>query len=228
MKDFFNLKQEEKFEVIGEKYFVAISKEHRFGTDSFLLVDFSNILRKDVVADFGTGCGIISILIYKKYTPKKIFAFDILKSATDLAKKSVLKSNLEEKIVVVNKDIKTLGSEYNDKFDKIVCNPPYKALNTGKVSLKKEDLIARHEVSLTIDDVCKKAYKMLKFGGSLFLSGRVERLADIFIAMRQNKLEPKKLKLCAKDKDSAPWLFLVEGKKGAKPFLNVSPNYFST
>ena len=228
MDEFFKLKEKQRFEVIDEKYFVAISKEHRFGTDSFLLVDFSNILMKDVVADFGTGCGIISILIYKKYKPKKIFAFDILKSATDLAEKSVLKSNLEEKIVVINKDIKTLGNEYNDKFDKIVCNPPYKALNTGKVSLKKSDLIARHEVSLTIDDLCKKAFKLLKFGGSLFLSGRVERLADVFVVMRQNKLEPKKLKLCAKDQKSAPWLFLVEGKKGGKSFLNVSPNFFIT
>lgn len=228
MNEFFKLEKYERFELIGEKYFVAISKEHRFGTDSFLLADFSNILRKDVVADFGTGCGIISILIYEKYKPKKIFAFDILKSATDLAKKSVLKSKLEEKIVVINKDIKTLGSDYNDKFDKIVCNPPYKALNTGKTSLKKEDLIARHEVSLTIDDLCKKAFKLLKFGGSLFLSGRVERLADVFIVMRQNKLEPKKLKFCAKNRNSAPWLFLVEGKKGGKPFLNVSPNFFIT
>ena len=84
----------EKFEDLGEGYFVAVSKEHKFGTDAFLISDFAKILRKDTVADFGTGCGIISILLYKKYKPKEIYAFDILSSATYLAEQSVIKSNL--------------------------------------------------------------------------------------------------------------------------------------
>lgn len=224
---FFSI-EEERFEKIGEKFFVAISKEHRFGTDSFLLSNFSKILRKDIVADFGTGCGIISILLYKNYTPKKIYAFDILESATELAKKSVLKSNLEDKIVVINRDILSLGKEYYDKFDKIVCNPPYKALNSGKISLKKSDRIARHETTLTIEQICVKAHQFLKFGGSLFLCCRSERLSEVLNIMHNNAIEPKKLQLCAKDKDSKPWIFLVEGKKGGKPFLNILPNFFNS
>ena len=218
----------ERFEIIGDKFFVAISKEHRFGTDSFLLTNFSKVLRKDIVADFGTGCGIISILLYKNYTPKKIYAFDILTSATDLAKKSVIKSNLQNKIEVINEDVRTLGKEYYDRFNRIVCNPPYKALNTGRISAKETDRITRHETTFTIDEICKKAFKLLKFGGSLFLCCRVERLSEVLNTMHKNSIEPKKLQFCAKDSNSAPWLFLVEGKKGGKPFLNILPNFFNT
>ena len=44
--------------------------------------------------------------------------------------------------------------------------------------------------------------------------------------MKQENLEPKRLKFCAKNKNSPPWLFLVEAKKGAKPFLEVLPTVF--
>lgn len=216
----------ESFESLGENYYVAVSKKHKFGTDSILLCNFAEILRKDVVADFGTGCGIISILLCKKYKPQKIYAFDILKSATDLAEKSVLKSNLKDRVLVLNEDITKLDKKYYNMFNKIVCNPPYKALNKGKISSSFENQVARHESKLTIEEVCKTAGKLLKFQGSLFLSCRVERLCEVFGVMQKYFIEPKKLQFCAKNKNSAPWLFLVEGRKNAKPFLKVLPNYF--
>ena len=216
----------EKFEDLGEGYFVAVSKEHKFGTDAFLISDFAKILRKDTVADFGTGCGIISILLYKKYKPKEIYAFDILSSATYLAEQSVIKSNLTEKIFVFKEDVNNLNVGFCEKFNKIVCNPPYKPLNHGKISQSETDKIARHEVSLTIKNVCEVARCLLKWQGSLFLCCRVERLLDVLETMRKSLIEPKRLQFCAKEKNKKPWLFLVEGKKGAKPFLEVMPNFF--
>ena len=42
-------------------------------------------------------------------------------------------------------------------------------------------------------------------------------------AMRKNGIEPKRLRFVAKNPESAPWLFLLEGKKGSKPFMQVEP-----
>ncbi len=50
---------------------------------------------------------------------------------------------------------------------------------------------------------------------------RPERLCDVLEAMRQNGIEPKRLRFVHQRPDTAPWLFLAEGKKGAKPFLQV-------
>ena len=75
-----------------------------------------------------------------------------------------------------------------------------------------------------INDICLTADKLLKFGGKLCICNRPERLADVISSMKQNHIEPKKLQFIAKDNHSAPWLFLIEGKKGAKPFLQVLPN----
>jgi tRNA1(Val) A37 N6-methylase TrmN6 len=41
--------------------------------------------------------------------------------------------------------------------------------------------------------------------------------------MRKNSLEPKRLTFVVKNTSDAPWLVLIEGKKGAKPFLKVTP-----
>ena len=73
------------------------------------------------------------------------------------------------------------------------------------------------------EDVCKAAAQLLRFGGRLCLCQRPERLADVLCAMRSAGIEPKRLRFVAKHADTEPWLFLVEGKKGAKPFMRVEP-----
>ena len=42
--------------------------------------------------------------------------------------------------------------------------------------------------------------------------------------MKKNAIEPKKLRLVSKTPYTRPWLFLIEGRKGGKPFLNIEPN----
>ena len=45
-------------------------------------------------------------------------------------------------------------------------------------------------------------------------------------AMKKNDLEPKRLRFVSKNPESAPWLFLIEGKKGSKPYLKVLPQLY--
>ena len=62
------------FESLGEGIEICISDEHRFGTDAFLLADFSAGRHKDICADLCTGSGIIALLLHKFYKPQKIYA----------------------------------------------------------------------------------------------------------------------------------------------------------
>ena len=39
--------------------------------------------------------------------------------------------------------------------------------------------------------------------------------------LQRHQLEPKRLRLVQQRPDSAPWLFLLEAKKGSRPFLQV-------
>ena len=103
------------------------------------------------------------------------------------------------------------------------CNPPYKAYQAGIESQLTAQKIARHEVLCNIYDICRSAKRLLRFGGRLCICNRPERLADCMDAMRQNGIEPKRLQFVAKAPDAQPWLFLLEGRSGGNPFLNVLP-----
>lgn len=205
--------------------YVYSSEEHRFGTDAFLLASFAGWRRKDIAADLGTGCGIIPMIMQRESPPLKVYGVEIQEQGIRQFKMGIEKSGLsEEKVVPVLADLKILWEDAPyGKCDLVTCNPPYKAYQAGIESSLTAQKIARHEILCNIYDVCNAAKKLLKFGGRLCICNRPERLADCMDAMRKNGIEPKRLRFVAKNPESAPWLFLLEGKKGSKPFLQVEP-----
>lgn len=214
------------FENLGNSCEICVTKEHTFGTDAFLLADFAKARHKDVVCDLGTGCGIIAVLMRIRYEPKSIYGIDIQKQAIDQFNLTVSRSKLKETYPLLM-DLKELTeSAPIDKCDLVTCNPPYKAANAGIESELSAHKIARHEVLCNINDVCAAAKKLLKFGGRLCLCNRPERLADVICAMRANDIEPKSLRFVSKTPEDAPWLFLIEGRKGGGSFMKVLPPLF--
>lgn len=211
-----------EFEYLNDKIGVCVTPEHKFGTDAFLLADFAQVRRKDVVCDLGTGCGIIPLILTKIASPQKIYGVDIQPQAIEQLKISLEKNQMDH-IIPICEDLKALSQISAGSLDVVTCNPPYKANHAGILSELTAERIARHEVLCTIEDVCKTASRLLKYGGKACICQRPERLADVLCAMRAADLEPKRLRFVAKHAGEAPWLFLVEGKKGGKPFLNVEP-----
>ena len=214
------------FEKLSDTIEICISAEHRFGTDAFLLADFAAPRRKDLVCDLCTGCGIIALLMKRNNEPKKIYAVDIQSQAIEQLKLSVDKSNIDN-VEPICADLKDLWNDAPDRIlDVVTCNPPYKLNDTGAKNDIDAVTIARHEVLCTIDDVCESASKLLKFGGRLCICNRPERLADVIVAMKKHDIEPKRIRFVSKNPKSAPWLFLIEGKKGSKPYLKVEPHLY--
>ena len=214
------------FEKLTDKIFVCASKNHRFGTDAFLLADFSAYRKKDKVCDLGTGCGIIPLIMQKKMPPEIIYAVDIQEDAVEQLKMGMDKSEIRN-IIPVHADLKELWKNAPvGQLDLVTCNPPYKAANAGIESSLTAQKIARHEVLCNINDVCHAGERLLKFGGRLCICNRPERLSYVIYAMKKNNIEPKRLRFVSKNADEAPWLFLIEGKKGSKPFMKVEPQMY--
>ncbi|MGN0590776.1 tRNA1(Val) (adenine(37)-N6)-methyltransferase [Ruminococcus sp.] len=214
---------EQKREPLGKRLHICVSDVHRFGTDAFLLTAFSRYQARDTVCDLGTGCGIIPLLMERHMPPRQIYGLDIQPEAIALLEQTVAENRLTNLTPVLG-DLRTLweGAPLGD-CTLVTCNPPYKARGAGIESAGDGAKIARHELLCDISDVCRSAARLLRFGGRLCLCNRPERLCDVLYAMRQADIEPKRLRFVAKHPDTAPWLFLVEGKKGAKPFLQVEP-----
>ncbi|MDD2954855.1 MAG: methyltransferase [Oscillospiraceae bacterium] len=212
------------YERLGTGLEVCVTGEHRFGTDAFLLSDFAAPRRKDLACDLGSGCGIIPLLWFREEGPQKVWAVEIQEQAVEQMKDSVRRSALEGRMIPVQADLKDLPPELpRGAFDLVTCNPPYKAAGRGILSETGAERAARHEVLCTLPDVCRAAASLLRFGGRFCLCQRPERLADVICALRENGIEPKTLRFVQKRPDTAPWLFLLEGKKGSRPFLKVEP-----
>ncbi len=220
----FNLAPDEKIEPLGNNMEIVVSSSHTFGTDAILLASFASIKRKDLACDMGTGCGIIPVIWCKGRT-NKIYALDIQPKAIEQVKKTLLHNGLGERIVPVNCDLRSLkGVMGEGVFDLVTMNPPYKPVGTGIESVSEAERIARHEVTCTVDDAVTAASGMLKYGGRFCMCHRPERLCDIIVSMRRGGVEVKKIRFVKQTEGKAPWLILVEGKKGGKSGVTVMPD----
>lgn len=194
-----------------------------FGMDSVLLSDFAKSIKANAkVIDLGTGTGILPILLSAKTKVSKIVGIEIQKEVANMASRSVLLNNLQDKIEIVCEDIKNLKNIYEtNSFDAIVTNPPYKTKGTGGINEVEAKLISRHEITANLEDFISISSYLLKDQSSIYMVHRPERSVDILSIFRKYKLEPKELKLVQPSCDKAPNLVLIKATKNAKPFLKI-------
>lgn len=194
-----------------------------FGIDSVLLSDFAKTIRNDsTLIDIGTGTGIISLLLCKKTKLKKIYGIEIQKDVAEMAERSIKLNNLEDKFEIINTDIKDIFNYLEiNKYDAIVTNPPYKKVDTGLKSFDEKQLISRHEVKCTLEDIIIQSNKLLKPLGEFYMVHRAERLVDIMCLLRKHKLEPKNVRFVHSKINDKPTLILVRAVKNAKEFLKI-------
>lgn len=199
-----------------------------FGIDSVLLSDFAkNIKKNSTIVDLGTGTGIISILLSKKTEAKKIYGIELQEEVCDMASRSVLLNNLQDKIEIINKNIKNISDTLGiNVCDVVVTNPPYKKYGTGLLNEDDSKIISRHEKECTLEDVIKQSFKILKNKGLFYMVHRPDRLVDIIYLMRKYKIEPKEIRIVYSNIKSKAVLVLIKGIKNAGEELKVlSPLY---
>lgn len=224
------LKENERIDDLEYKGLKIIQDEEGFcfGIDSILLSDFAKGIKKGAkVLDLGTGTGIIPILLCGKTDLEKVIGVEIQEEVAKMAKRSSKLNNLEDKFEVINENILNLKNIFkNQSFDVIVSNPPYKKKNTGVINENTKKIISRHEITANLEDFIKVAKDLLKDKGEFYMVHRPERLVDILSLMRQNKIEPKVLRMVFSSEKKEPKLVLIKGIKNAKSFLKVEKNLY--
>ena len=190
--------------------------------DAVLLSGFVRVKEGECVLDLGTGTGIIPLLLSAKTRASHLTGLEIQEESADMAARSVALNGLEEKIDIVQGDIKEAGLIFGAaSFDVVTCNPPYMI---GQHGLKNPDApkaIARHEVLCTLRDVIGQAAKVLRPGGNFFLVHRPFRLAEIMTTLSEFHLEPKRLQLVYPFVDKEPNMVLIEANRGGRPRMTV-------
>ncbi len=227
------LKEFEKLEPLGNGVSIIVSDSYHFSTDTILLANFATVKESDKIVELGTGCGTMPLLWTRTKKYSELVALDIQEDAITMLKRSIA-YNIENGclncacITPLCADLKELkGVLPFGYYNIVVCNPPYKLSGSGITNEEKEKLLARHEESCTLDDICEAASHLLQFGGRFCVCQRPERLTDVMESMRKFDIEPKRLRLVQQRLSKEPKLFLLEGrKKGKRGFMQVLPTLF--
>lgn len=193
-----------------------------FGMDAVLLTGFAHVKRGERVLDLGTGTGIIPILLSAKTEGKHFTALEIQEEIAKMAARSVAMNHLEEKIEIVNGDIKEASRIFGGaSFDVVTTNPPYMNDAHGLKNPTEVKAISRHEVLCTLEDVVREGAKVLKSGGRMYMVHRPHRLIEIITAMKQYKMEPKRMCMVHPFKDKEANMVLIEAVKGGGSWLKM-------
>lgn len=176
-------------------------KYYTFTSDSVKLAKFVDEENIDTLVDFCSGSGIVGLEIIGRINTKNLVQFEIQKELAEISTYTNMFNNEKTNIVLHNTCL-TDANMYVQNVDCVCCNPPYFKKGSGKINEQVSKSIARHEISVTLEDIIVSAKNILKTGGSLYFIHIMERQNELiklakkyhFEVTKQEILEGNKLR----------------------------------
>lgn len=200
-----------------------------YSIDSVLLSRFPKLPSKGLIVDLCSGNGAVA-LFASTQTKAKIVAVELQERLADMAQRSVHLNGLDEQVQIINDDLKNLLKHIpRSKVDLILCNPPYfKTNSSSKKNLSQHYLLARHEITTNLDEICQISQQVLKTNGRLAMVHRPDRFLDILDTLRQYKLAPKRLQFIYPKQGKDANMLLIEAiKDGSMDGFKILPPLIS-
>ena len=197
---------------------------YRFSIDAVLLAHHVRPRPGDRVLDLGTGCGIVPLILAFRHPDITIYGIEIQRELSDLGVLNVRNNRMLDRITILCQDMRKLKSTMiAGPVDLVVCNPPYRRSESGRLNPNHQRAVARHEIKATLPDVITAARRMLRTAGKFIAIYAAERAVEFFTQMHANGIEPKMLRSIHSSRDTAAKLVVVEGVKGGRPGTSIAP-----
>ena len=103
----------------------------------------------------------------------------------------------------------------------VTSNPPYMVEQEGLKNPHTSKAISRHEILCNWGEIVRETNLILKPGGRFYLVHRPRRLAEVITSLKQNGLEPKRLKMVHPFVDKEANMVLIEAVKGGRAMMKV-------
>ena len=195
-----------------------------FGMDAVLLAAFAAEKIAAKAVDLGTGTGVIPLLVSSRLPNVQFDAVEIQTEIADMAQRTMKQCGMTQRIAVHAMDLRDAPARLGrEKYDLVVCNPPYGKAGASLINPLEERRTARHEGDAGIREIADTAFQLLRNGGRLCVVFPVQRFIELIDALRAVKIEPKRVQFIHPSAAKAPNLLLLEGMKAAKPGLHFMP-----
>ncbi len=221
------VKEDERIDDLQCKGYRLIQKPKGFcfGVDAVLLSHFARVKKGQKVLDLCTGSGVIPILMAANTAGEHFTGLELQEDYADMADRSVQMNGLEGRIDIVCGDVRKIRELFQPaSFPVVTVNPPYMTDHHGLKNLYEPKTIARHEVTISLEDVIAAASYVMPENGTFYMIHKPFRLAEIFQVMKQYRLEPKRMRLIQPYVDKEPTMVMVEGLKGGKQRITIEPS----
>ena len=199
-----------------------------YSIDSVLLSRFPKIPKKGLIVDLCSGNGAVG-LFASTTTSAPITLVELQERLADMAERSIRLNDLQDQVRMVNDDLKNLLDYVpRSQVDLMLCNPPYfKATETSKKNLSEHYLLARHEITTNLEEICQVARHALKSNGRLAMVHRPDRVLDIIDTMRSYNLAPKRIQFVYPKAGREANMLLIEAiKDGSTDGMKILPPLF--
>lgn len=195
-----------------------------FGMDAVLLADFAVCRKDSLVCDLGTGSGILPFLMYPRYHFRHLDAVEIQADAADRACRGVKLNGLDGIVEVHNADLRDIKAVLpGNRYDAVVCNPPYSRADSALPASSNEKMLARQDCSCTLKDVFKAAAYLLGFHGKLYIVLPAYRTGELFSLAEQHGMQAKIIRFVHSYVSSPARLILFCAMKGASSGADILP-----
>ncbi len=183
-------------DAIGPYLFMQRKKGQRLTTDSVLLADFiTGVEKKDSIIELGAGSGAIMLHLAWKTNASRITGIEVEKASFKTCLENINVNKLENRLGVLNMDLRDIKSVYpGGSFSIVVANPPYRKACSGRLSPDKGRAGARSEVHGSLRDVVSMSGYLASQNGRVFYVFPVERLVEMLDEIKRVKLRPRRLR----------------------------------
>ena len=226
---FDNISRDSLFD--GELICHQYQKGYRFSIDPVLLAHFVTVKKGDSVLDLGSGSGIIPmILLYRhKELIRRVVGIEVQQELADLATTNVTANSFAGLARIIHGDIKKIDTLITaESYDTVVCNPPFYAMASGRVSQNQQNMLARHQVSGTLEDFLCAAAFAVKNGGEVYFIYPAERIGECISQAEKYRLETKTLQFIysyPQARDAARLVLIRWCKNGGRGTEVLPPLY---
>lgn len=186
---------------------------YKLSSDAVALGNFVECKTSDTVIDVGCGTGVLTLLIADRQHPHKIISVDINAEAVKQLEKNLALNQdrlSATHFTTIHADARQLHTQLNRAADVMVCNPPY--FTTGKKPQNEHINQARHDDTLSLDDLATLCTKNVKYGGIVYFCYPANQIAKAVATFENHNFRIKTIKLLSNNK--GVYLAIFRAKKG--------------
>ncbi|HIJ89848.1 MAG: tRNA1(Val) (adenine(37)-N6)-methyltransferase [Desulfobulbaceae bacterium] len=200
---------------------------YRFSVDAVLLAHFISPEHDARILDLGAGCGVVSLILSHRWPGVSLVALEVQSRLAGIIRRNVAINGLENRVTVIEGDCRRIETLLPlGSCDLVVANPPYYQTGSGRHHPETERTKARHEILGGISEMAPAAACVLKSGGRAAFVYPALRAVTLLGVLRENGLEPKRLRMVYPWPGALAGLVLVEAVKDGGEELAILPPFY--